>query len=148
MAQMEEELGEALPYWDWTEDGKVPDLWQNIQAPIKQGEKSECGESQFVIRERRVQIDSENLASATAFQDGGKMCRSKSETAIAYLARRSVVSSDLPLRALNALWSVIKQWRLSGRCYACQVQGRRGVGRQIGCLLTVYDSAAWLRYLN
>ena len=28
------------------------------------------------------------------------------------------------------------------------VQGRCGVGRQIGCLLTVYNSAAWLRYLN
>ena len=28
------------------------------------------------------------------------------------------------------------------------VQGQSGVGRQIGCLLTVYDSAAWLRYLN
>eukprot|EP00092_Neocalanus_flemingeri_P086636 GFUD01109222.1.p1 GENE.GFUD01109222.1~~GFUD01109222.1.p1 ORF type:complete len:672 (-),score=125.72 GFUD01109222.1:84-1829(-) len=37
MVQMEEVLGEALPYWDWTEDGSVPHLWEKIAAPIKQG---------------------------------------------------------------------------------------------------------------
>ena len=38
MVNMEEELGEALPYWDWTEDGRVPSLWEDIQTPIQQGE--------------------------------------------------------------------------------------------------------------
>ena len=27
MVQMEEELGEALPYWDWTEDAELPRFW-------------------------------------------------------------------------------------------------------------------------
>ena len=27
MTQMEDELGMALPYWDWTEGGQLPDLW-------------------------------------------------------------------------------------------------------------------------
>ena len=40
MAQMEDELGEALPYWDWTEHGEIPDLWEEIKAPIKDGESS------------------------------------------------------------------------------------------------------------
>eukprot|EP00092_Neocalanus_flemingeri_P017751 GFUD01019206.1.p1 GENE.GFUD01019206.1~~GFUD01019206.1.p1 ORF type:complete len:822 (+),score=86.31 GFUD01019206.1:100-2565(+) len=37
MVQMEEVLGEALPYWDWTENGSVPALWESLAAPIKQG---------------------------------------------------------------------------------------------------------------
>ena len=40
MAHMEDELGEALPYWDWTEHGEIPDLWEEIKAPIKDGESS------------------------------------------------------------------------------------------------------------
>ena len=55
MAQMEEELGEALPYWDWTENPKLPKLWEHskefkIRAPIKEGEVSFCGGGQFVTR--------------------------------------------------------------------------------------------------
>ena len=44
MVQMEEELGEALPYWDWTEDPELPDLWLGIEAPIRKGIKGKCGE--------------------------------------------------------------------------------------------------------
>ena len=44
MVQMEDELGEALPYWDWTVDKDVPDLWEEIRAPMKPQLKSECGE--------------------------------------------------------------------------------------------------------
>jgi len=25
----------GLPYWDWTKNSKVPDLWENIPSPIK-----------------------------------------------------------------------------------------------------------------
>ena len=25
----------GLPYWDWTEDSSVPDVWENIHSPIK-----------------------------------------------------------------------------------------------------------------
>ena len=25
----------GLPYWDWTEDSLVPDVWENINSPIK-----------------------------------------------------------------------------------------------------------------
>ena len=60
MAQMEDELGEALPYWDWTEDGKIPDLWEGIKAPIKQEgvSKRKCEGGQFVERENpSVQLD-------------------------------------------------------------------------------------------
>ena len=37
MVQMEEvlALGQALPYWDWTKDDKVPQLWEGIRAPIR-----------------------------------------------------------------------------------------------------------------
>ena len=42
MTQMEEELGEALPYWDWTVDKEVPDLWKDIKAPMKPPLTSEC----------------------------------------------------------------------------------------------------------
>ena len=45
MAQMEEELGEPLPYWDWTADKDVPDLWEEIRAPIKSPNTSICDQS-------------------------------------------------------------------------------------------------------
>ena len=35
MAQMEEELGEPLPYWDWTENQEIPDLWKNIKEGLQ-----------------------------------------------------------------------------------------------------------------
>ena len=44
---MEDELGEALPYWDWTEDKDVPDLWEEIRAPLKPPLKSECGADRY-----------------------------------------------------------------------------------------------------
>ena len=25
----------GLPYWDWTKDSSVPDVWENIRSPIK-----------------------------------------------------------------------------------------------------------------
>ena len=42
MVQMEEELGEPIPYWDWTEDKELPDLWEGINAPLKEGIASKC----------------------------------------------------------------------------------------------------------
>ena len=47
MVQMEDELGEALPYWDWTEDKDLPDLWEEIRAPLKPPLKSECGADEY-----------------------------------------------------------------------------------------------------
>ena len=52
MVQMEDELGEALPYWDWTiwqygNDNEVPDLWEEIRAPLKPPLKSECGADEY-----------------------------------------------------------------------------------------------------
>ena len=58
IAQMEEELGEALPYWDWTVDKDVPDLWEeDIKAPMKPPVTSYCnkGES-FVGRKKGIDI--------------------------------------------------------------------------------------------
>jgi hypothetical protein len=39
MVKMEETLGEALPYWDWTEPGSVSGygIWDDIQFPIQEG---------------------------------------------------------------------------------------------------------------
>ena len=55
---MEDELGEALPYWDWTEDGEIPDLWEGIRAPIKEGVSSSCGDrGQFVTRQESIHLD-------------------------------------------------------------------------------------------
>ena len=41
-AQLEEVLDPYLadtnigiPYWDWTNDSSVPDVWEDIQSPIK-----------------------------------------------------------------------------------------------------------------
>jgi len=38
MANMEELLGEPLPYWDWTEDDDVPDIFETISVPFKNSE--------------------------------------------------------------------------------------------------------------
>ena len=61
MVHMEEELGEALPYWDWTEDGRVPSLWEGIQAPIQEGAVGECTGTGFSSRSPNVQIDTAQL---------------------------------------------------------------------------------------
>ena len=68
LAQMEEELGEALPYWDWTEDPEIPDLWERIRAPLKEGIRSSdriCGGGPFVNRARNITIDNEDLRRGT-----------------------------------------------------------------------------------
>ena len=71
MVQMEEELGEALPYWDWTEDAELPHFWSEIEAPIKEGVDDLCSmlppkcngqcdpTSRFVLRFDNVKIDTE-----------------------------------------------------------------------------------------
>ena len=63
---MEEELGEPLPYWDWTEDDEVPDLWEGINSPLKEGVPSQCDGNkckcegkQFVSRSPNITIDKE-----------------------------------------------------------------------------------------
>jgi len=61
MVHMEEELGEALPYWDWTEDGGVPSLWEDIQAPIQQPAVGECSGTGFSSRSNSVQVDTARL---------------------------------------------------------------------------------------
>jgi len=61
MVHMEEELEEALPYWDWTEDGRVPSLWEGIQAPIQQGEVGLCSGTGFSSRSPSVQINPASL---------------------------------------------------------------------------------------
>ena len=40
MVNMEEMLEEALPYWDWTEDTQIPQLWEDIMVPFKNGATS------------------------------------------------------------------------------------------------------------
>ena len=68
MVQMEEELGEPIPYWDWTEDdSEVPDLWLGIKAPIKEGIEGKCGDKstcndqqcdkQFVARNTNITLE-------------------------------------------------------------------------------------------
>jgi hypothetical protein len=38
--RMEEELGLPLPYWDWTVDPNLPDIFEHIRSPIKDGRRS------------------------------------------------------------------------------------------------------------
>merc|ERR1711872_1066035 len=35
LANMEELLGEPLPYWNWTEDENFPQIFETISAPFK-----------------------------------------------------------------------------------------------------------------
>merc|ERR1712177_47099 len=35
LANMEELLGEPLPYWDWTEDGDIPQIFESFSVPFK-----------------------------------------------------------------------------------------------------------------
>ena len=56
MVHMEDELGEALPYWDWTENRRVPSLWRNIQGPIQQPERGVCSRNAFTSRNSRARI--------------------------------------------------------------------------------------------
>ena len=61
MVHMEEELGEALPYWDWTEDGNVPSLWEGIHAPIQEGAVGQCSGNGFTSRDPRPQVNPARL---------------------------------------------------------------------------------------
>ena len=72
MAQMEEELGEPLPYWNWTEDSEIPDLWEGIRAPLKEGiaprlleTHNECGGGPYVIKPQNLRVDTEALTEKT-----------------------------------------------------------------------------------
>ena len=66
MTQMEEELGEPLPYWDWTENKELPGLWEGIKAPIKKGASSHCEPGkQFTTRKAQIDIDTDWLKSTT-----------------------------------------------------------------------------------
>ena len=44
MKQMEDALGMALPYWDWTVNGTLPDLWEGLNPTFRDGVWSKCGE--------------------------------------------------------------------------------------------------------
>ena len=61
MVHMEDELGEALPYWDWTEDRDEPSLWRGIQGPIQQGADGVCSGGGFTSRSLSVGVDPTNL---------------------------------------------------------------------------------------
>ena len=61
MVHMEEELGYALPYWDWTEEGAVPSLWERIKAPIQQGADGQCSLDSFTSRDPRAQVNTNEL---------------------------------------------------------------------------------------
>ena len=39
---MEEVLGQPVPYWDWTEDQKVPDIFEGITVPVNNIVKCGC----------------------------------------------------------------------------------------------------------
>ena len=63
VAQMEEELGEALPYWDWTKDAELPGLWSERPAPMKEGVNSTCLPLRFASRNSTIRINKEQLRS-------------------------------------------------------------------------------------
>ena len=69
MVHMEEELGEALPYWDWTEDGRVPSLWEDIQTPIQQGADYSvvgvCSGEDYTSQDPETQVNSKELKEST-----------------------------------------------------------------------------------
>ena len=62
MVQMEDALGEPFPYWDWNEDVELPDLWEGLKFPIKEGASSHCEPGQaFITRKSTTEIDKEAL---------------------------------------------------------------------------------------
>ena len=85
---MEEMLDEALPYWDWTEDTQIPQLWEDIRVPFKKGLYSSmpaegkigikknhtafksglacpAGDTKFVRRAENIAFDTADLKSKT-----------------------------------------------------------------------------------
>ena len=66
-AHMEEELGEPVPYWDWTKDAELPGLWSllEIKAPMKEGVNSTCPPLRFASRNSTIWINKEQLKSLT-----------------------------------------------------------------------------------
>jgi len=65
MVQMEQLLGTALPYWDWTRNGTVPHLWESIAAPIKPDAMSRCGDVNHHSRASGISIDTDSLKRLT-----------------------------------------------------------------------------------
>ena len=71
MVQMEEALGEPLPYWDWTRDSQLPSLWEGVRAPIREGHQSlggpDCptGDPQFVRRNPNTNLNVNLLRDLT-----------------------------------------------------------------------------------
>jgi len=63
MVQMEEELGMALPYWDWSQTVDLPRLWSTVAAPIKEGTTSACDPPQIASISVDAQWDAELLRS-------------------------------------------------------------------------------------
>ena len=63
MVQMEEELGMALPYWDWSQTVDLPSLWSTVVAPIKEGTTSACDPPQIANISVDAQWDAELLRS-------------------------------------------------------------------------------------
>ena len=58
IAHVEDELGEALPYWDWTVDRKVPDLWEGIKAPFHPPITSTCKPGEpYVVRKKHMNMN-------------------------------------------------------------------------------------------
>ena len=114
MAQMEEELGEPLPYWDWTEDPEIPDLWEGIRAPVKEGITQRrwcganqggrwCGPSPFVRRAQNIRIDNENLKNLTkdAFEQN-KTEDFSDHIAQPHTSLHVTVGSDMIITAVSA----------------------------------------------
>ena len=65
IAHVEDELGEALPYWDWSVDRKVPDLWEGIKAPLYSPFTSRCQlGSSFVARNKTMNMPWDKLKKA------------------------------------------------------------------------------------
>ena len=58
MVQMEEELGMALPFWDWTMTDHQPNLWSDIDAPIKQGASSVCNQPEISSINKDAKVNS------------------------------------------------------------------------------------------
>ena len=58
MVQMEEELGMALPFWDWTMTNHQPNLWSDIEAPIKTGASSVCNQPDISSINKDAKVNS------------------------------------------------------------------------------------------
>ena len=62
---MEMLLGLPLPYWDYTENGEVPQLWSSIRPDVPEGanldDQPGCiGNPKYVIRKQGINIDADS----------------------------------------------------------------------------------------